>query len=276
METAFLCWNLNRKPLQQLVAELARSRSVDVLILLECAIGIADLLLALNEPGSAEAIFYYAATPAGSSDEIKIFTRFSTEFLRPIQDARRLTIRHLVLPARTDVMLAVVHFRSKLHWSDTSQYFECTELGRTIADAERQVGHSQTVLAGDLNMNPFEAGVVAANGLNATMVRSQALKQSRTVQDKEYTFFYNPMWGHFGDGELKPPGTYHNVSNEHVTYYWNIFDQVLVRPSLVERLSRDGVEIVTSVAGASLLTRNGRPDKSVGSDHLPLLFRLDL
>ena len=51
---------------------------------------------------------------------------------------------------------------------------------------------------------------------------------------------------------------------------------MLIRPSLVERLSRDGVEIVTNAAGTSLLARNGRPDKSVGSDHLPLLFRLDL
>jgi endonuclease/exonuclease/phosphatase (EEP) superfamily protein YafD len=245
-----------------------------VLILLECAIGIADLLLALNN--GVKPIFHYAPTPAGDTDEIKIFIRFSTEFLRPVQDARRLTIRHLVLPARTNVILAVVHFRSKLYWRNDSQYFECTELGRTITDAERRVGHSQTILAGDLNMNPFEAGVVAANGLNATMVRSQALKQSRTVQDKDYTFFYNPMWRHFGDGELKPPGTYYNASGEHVTYYWNIFDQVLIRPSLVERLSRDGVEIVTSAAGASLLMRSGRPDKSAGSDHLPLLFRMDL
>ena len=274
METVFLCWNLNRRPLQELIAVLARSRDVDALILLECAIGIADLLLTLNQDD--QPIFHYAANPAGASDEIKIFTRFSTEFLRPVQDARRLTIRHLVLPARTEVILAVVHLRSKLHWSDTSQHFECTELGRTIADAERQVGHSHTVLTGDLNMNPFEAGVVAANGLNATMVRSQALKQSRTVQDKDYTFFFNPMWGHFGDGELKPPGTYYYASDEHVTYYRNMFDQVLIRPSLVERLPRDGVEIVTSAAGASLLARNGWPDTSTGSDHLPLLFRLDL
>lgn len=127
METVFLCWNLNRRPLQQLVAELALSRDVDVLILLECAIGVADLLFALNKPEDAQPIFHFAANPAGFSDEIKIFTRFSTEFLRPVQDARRLTIRHLVLPGRIDVILAVVHFRSKLNWSDTSQHLECTE-----------------------------------------------------------------------------------------------------------------------------------------------------
>ena len=49
METVFLCWNLSRRPLQQFVAKLARTRDVDELILLECAIGVADLLLTLNK-----------------------------------------------------------------------------------------------------------------------------------------------------------------------------------------------------------------------------------
>ena len=45
-------------------------------------------------------------------------------------------------------------------------------------------------------MNPFEAGVVGAAGLNATMARSQALKEFCTVRGRQYQFFYNPMWGH--------------------------------------------------------------------------------
>ena len=42
-------------------------------------------------------------------------------------------------------------------------------------------------------MNSFESGVVGAAGLNATMVRSQALKEFRTVQGQRYQFFFNPM-----------------------------------------------------------------------------------
>jgi hypothetical protein len=205
------CWNLKRRPLERLVAELARSRDSDVIILLECDISIPELLLTLND--GIRPTFHYAPTTIVPSEEgIKIFKRFSTDFIRPVRDARRHTIRRLILPARTDIILAAVHLPSKLTWSDTSQHFECAELARTITDVERQVGHSQTVLVGDLNMNPFEAGMVAANGLNATMVRSQALKRSRTVQDREYAFFFNPMWGHFGDGELKPPGTFYYAS----------------------------------------------------------------
>ena len=48
-------------------------------------------------------------------------------------------------------------------------------------------------------MNPFEHGVVAANGLNAVMARKVAARDTRTVLAHEYPFFYNPMWGHFGD-----------------------------------------------------------------------------
>jgi hypothetical protein len=56
------------------------------------------------------------------------------------------------------------------------------------------------VLVGDFNMNPFQEGVVAANGLNAVMARRVAARRrTRVVQEREYPFFYNPMWGHFGD-----------------------------------------------------------------------------
>ena len=106
------------------------------------------------------------------------------------------------------------------------------------------------------------------------MVRSQALRESRTVQGREYPFLFNPMWGHFGELDQKPPGTYYYDSKQHVNYYWNMFDQVLIRPSLLNMFSRDGVEIMTHAGPYPLLASNGLPNRAVGSDHLPLLFRL--
>lgn len=44
----FLCWNLNRRPLHHLVAELVNSERVDVIILIESRVLVADLLTALN------------------------------------------------------------------------------------------------------------------------------------------------------------------------------------------------------------------------------------
>ena len=107
------------------------------------------------------------------------------------------------------------------------------------------------------------------------MSREVASRGSRTVQAREYDFFYNPMWAHFGDRQNGPPGTYYYDKAEHVTYFWNIFDQILVRPALLEGLGSESVRILTSVKGLSLLGPGGRPDRAVASDHLPVLLDLD-
>ena len=53
---------------------------------------------------------------------------------------------------------------------------------------------------------------------------------------------------------------------------FTLFDQVLLRPELILSLQNPGVRIITAVAGVSLLSSVVRPDKRVGSDHLPILF----
>ena len=125
-------------------------------------------------------------------------------------------------------------------------------------------------------MNPFEAGMVGASGLHATMDRTVALRGSRTIRGKDYPFFYNPMWNYFGDENKAVSGTHYYERNEHRVYFWNMFDQVLLRPALIPHLRNPGVRILTEAGGVSLLSGSGRPNKSVGSDHLPILFSLNL
>jgi hypothetical protein len=84
------------------------------------------------------------------------------------------------------------------------------------------------------------------------------------------------MWAHFGDRREGPPGTYYYERSELVNYYWNTFDQVMVRPDLVDRFDREGVRIMTKIGETSLLLDDGRPNKRDSSDHLPLLFEVEL
>ncbi|MBI2808325.1 MAG: hypothetical protein HYX68_25335 [Planctomycetes bacterium] len=51
-----------------------------------------------------------------------------------------------------------------------------------------------------------------------------------------------------------------------------MFDQVLVRPELMDRL--DDLRILDSDGEVSFLNHAGRPDRNTASDHLPILFRL--
>ena len=70
----FLCWNLNRRPLQQLVAELVRSKEVDVVILLECYVDVADVLQSLYAATGQPFYFSYSREQMKT---IRVFTRFS-------------------------------------------------------------------------------------------------------------------------------------------------------------------------------------------------------
>lgn len=123
-------------------------------------------------------------------------------------------------------------------------------------------------------MNPFHDGMVSAFGLHAVMAREVARAGQRVVQGKPWRFFYNPMWACFGDRPPGPPGTFFLSSSKPINHFWHILDQVLVRPSLMDKLNN--VRIVASLDNdgePSLLDHLGHP---LGTDHLPIFFQLDL
>ena len=105
------------------------------------------------------------------------------------------------------------------------------------------------------------------------MTVAVAQLRTREIRGQEYPMMYNPMWGVLGDRTIGPPGTYYRASSGSVNYFWNTFDQVLVRPALVPHLS--AVRVLDTDGTDSLLTANGLPDTANGSDHLPLFFRLE-
>ena len=267
--TKFLFWNLNKKPIPGFVCHLAHEQDVDVLILAECAFSKDGLLEELNRE---VAEYRYAW---GVSDHLVFYTRFHDGFLRPLAESSRVSIRRLSLPGCLPMLVAAAHLPSKMSYAEDSQVFESVRLSRMISEVEEREGHHRTMVIGDLNMNPFEKGMVAAaGGLHAVPSRRVARRGERTVQGEKYRFFYNPMWSHLGD-RAETGGTYYFDHGEPVCYYWNMFDQVLLRPALLEGFAPEQVKIVTEVGGRPLVER-GRVDKDVASDHLPVVVELEI
>jgi hypothetical protein len=186
-----------------------------------------------------------------------------------VSDSDYCAIREIIPPVGEKILLVAIHYPSKLFTSNEDQSLLMPRIMEQINEAERQHGHMRTVLVGDLNMNPFEAGVCGSEGLHAVMCKSIAKKGSRTVYGQERSFFYNPMWNFLGDESAGPPGTYY-YQNGVIAYFWNTFDQVLYRPALLDGYRESDVSIVTQIDDASLLT-NGRLARDY-SDHLPLFF----
>jgi len=265
----FLFWNIARRQVSDLISELAHTHAADLVILVESDIPDTELLLALNRESPRYQL------PFGVCERIQVFTRFHAGFLLPFYEDDYVSIRKLQLPEIPELLLVMAHLPSGLYQNAGSRSAACVELAKLIISQEERAGHDRTIVIGDLNINPFEPGMISAVALNAVMTKALAASAKRTVKNQRYPLFYNPMWSLFGDGNGGPGGTYYYGRAEYETHFWHLFDQVLLRPSVVGGFSNDALKILTSIKDVSLLNPRGQPNRSVGSDHLPILFSLD-
>jgi hypothetical protein len=269
---SFLLWNLHKKELLPTISKIVRLYGIDVLILIESCEEISKVLLTLNHSVRGNLFDH----PFTNCDHVQIFTKFPATFMRPVHESGRYTIRHLQLPGLMDLIIVAAHFISKVNASADSQTSEMIEFAHDIRNVEMQFGHLRTLVTGDLNMNPFETGVVTANGLHGIMERNIVKKRFRVIQGRSYDYFYNPMWNLLGDCTNGPPGTYYESRAEMVNYFWNMYDQVLIRSELLPVFDNKYLKIISSIEEESLLNENGIPDAMKYSDHLPITFKLIL
>jgi hypothetical protein len=267
----FLFWNTYKKPLKDEIVELCKEHFVDILILAESKVNDAELLISLNEKASN-----MFCCPPNSSSRLKFFVRYPLSCFTPIMDAGGVSARKLSLPLGQEIILIAVHLPSNLYGSDFDPAMVGADLSRTITEIEKERGHERTLIVGDINMNPFDDGVVAASGLHGVMEKQIARKIKRTTRGQEKKFFYNPMWALMGQNFPRPAGTYYYEKSGEVTYFWNTFDQVLLRPELIDIFSEKSLRIIANTKTRSFVNKTGLPDKENFSDHLPILFSLQI
>jgi exonuclease III len=268
MDLTFLFWNTNSKKCLEEINNLVNKYSIDVLILAENPCSQSEILLLLNKDNN----LFFPQHPYSQCKKIKIYTRFHYDFIEPIEESNRFTARRLNLPTLKSLNLIALHLGDKGSFNSESQSEMASLLKDTIDGIEIRECHERTVVVGDFNMNPFEIGLVKANGLHATMSQSVAKKEQRTVQGKDYKYFYNPMWSLFGDLSDDVSGTYYYKKAELVNYHWNIFDQVLLRPVLIDKFDKQSLRILSDDGVKKLVNKNGIPNRQLYSDHLPIKF----
>lgn len=267
----FIFWNLNRRTPPGLLSALVLEQRPDFLLLAECADAEVALLERVNGVESA-APYLSHSDPLG---RVRVLSCLPRETVRRVHDDRYVSIRRVAAPGAADFLLVIAHLPSKLRRGETDQALAATRLARLIEESEARAGHARTIVVGDLNMNPFEPGLVGAEGLHAVMSRDVARRGARTVDGCARRFFYNPMWGRMGDLSPGPPGTYYYGDSRQVCFFWNTFDQVLVRPALVDEFVDEGLGVLTSIGETRLLDHRGVPRTGGASDHLPITFRME-
>lgn len=100
-----------------------------------------------------------------------------------------------------------------------------------INELEIKLKLNNTIMLGDINENPYDSGCLNATKFHGISSGEDAGKESRLIMGKTFKMFYNPMWNLFGDFSY-PPGTYYHNGSEPINSFWNIYDQVMIRPSM--------------------------------------------
>lgn len=259
---------------EAMVARLAVEQSVDLLVLAESPTD-PDLVLAELRKFAVEFDF-----PTNQHERFQIFTKFNGQYLTNLERHDRLSVHRLCLPSTREVNFAVIHFYDRRNNHPEAQASFARDVYLTVHNAEDNAGHTRTVVVGDFNMNPFEKGMVdAVGGFGAMASRELAIRNSSEGMIGQRRF-YNPSWSRLGSAF--PPGTYYwnNVSDP-LNIFWHSIDQVLVRPALLDFFRDEDFRILTSLMSPEggtidLFRSTGKHWKVEVSDHLPILFKLEL
>jgi len=265
-------FDMSERQLPQIATELALERSLDLLFLIECGVPVEPI------PTSPEEGLEFFAVACG--DRFKVLVRFDPQFmcrLAPPVPSDRFDLWHLKLPLQEDVLIGVVHGLDKRNNSQQRQELFLRQFVAGLEYHEGKAGHNRSIVLGDFNANPYEAPMASALGMNAVMSRTIAQGPARRLLNSSYPFFYNPMWNLYGDEpRASAPATYFYRGSDPTEMYWHMLDQVLIRPSLIERFQVGALEIITAIRGRELTRASGIPDRSRFSDHLPVVFGVDL
>lgn len=265
----YLFWNVNKnKRINNVIKDVIIDNDCDVIALAEYE----DDLNSLIKDLYSEGYNFYPLDQIGCK-RIQIITKFKPKQIKFRHDRDKYTIKTIPHETHNEINIVFLHLQSKTNDEhDEARAFELLNIKNNLEKIEEQYDNKKSIIVGDFNMNPFERPMVSASGIHSLSSSNETLRGKRTVGGYDFSMFYNPMWNFLGD-RCKPEGTYYYSKSQHVNYFWNIFDQVVIRPELVEYFDMEKLKIITNVGSISLLNKNGKPNKQI-SDHLPLFFNI--
>lgn len=268
---SILFWNTNQIDNSEQIGNICLEKDIDILLLAECKID-SDILL--NRMNSLQPERNYVEYIYGES-AVRFISRFPASMIIPEFDNGRVSVRRFKPPIGREISIVAVHLPSQLHTDELERYAYTRSVRSEIEAIEERIQHRNTIIIGDLNMDPFDMPLTAADGFHAMMDKKIAQKPHRVAMGTKYSFFYNPMWSRLGDTSAGPVGTYYYSKGGAINNrYWHLFDQILLRPDLLDFFDDKDLEVISNINGVSLIQRN-KIDKNI-SDHLPIMLNLTI
>ena len=261
-------WNVNKNcTIDNLIFDLLYENKVDILILAEYENDIDELCKKLNTKIPR---FKPLQSVSIGCDRIKgIYnSRYSQ---RPLFANTRCLITSFST-SYFKIIFGMIHAHSNLHKTDNDRIMYFSKFYKDVENCESELDTYNTIILGDFNSNPFDHSIISAGALHAIPYKEEAAKLCRTVDEISYKTFYNPSWKLIAQN-TPPYGTYYYNSSDCANYFWNIYDQVIIRPNLIKAFVDDSLRIITKIKNKTLLKDEYKPNKNY-SDHLPIVFEI--
>lgn len=269
----FLFWNLNEKNLEDVIVKICAEHNIELFSLCEHSkIDIHSLLNKLNTLGKE---FVHLSK---NIDEDKTYRTISFSLKKlniATHTEQHMLSTHVIESVNRKIAYTSVHFESSTNEDKKALSMLLPLHNNTISEQLEMIGTTSSIIVGDFNVNPHDAGMISAIGFNSVMCPKIAKRKTRTYKSIDYPYYYNPLWSKLGSNSANVMGTYYYSSGQ-ITQYWNAFDQVLISSDLVETFSYDSLSIIHSVDNVNLLTKSGLPNKKLYSDHLPIIFEINM
>lgn len=262
-----LFWNVhNNIHINDILVQAILETNADIIGLAEYNnTVITDLISNLNANQTTYYLFHFMGCK-----RIRIISKINPRLTMPLYQCSYYTIWNIPYNKNDRLNIVFLHFPI-CYLKEYDKIDIVDELREAIENCEIKTNCVNSVIVGDYNMNPFDKQMYVGKGLNAIPVSDIAKKQSREVRKKERLFFYNPTWNMIGDFTT-PPGSYYKYESSVECLFWNLFDQVCIRPSLIDSFKQESLKYITKINNTDLL-KNGIPNIEI-SDHLPLYFEL--
>lgn len=258
-------WNTHKnEDINSILCDLIIENHISVVVLAEYAADIDDLIDLLHSCGVS-----MQRVPTTGCDRIHILGMKGLHIEPQLQ-----TDRSSIQVIKENTILCCVHLNSQIYSDNIDRReIDIEQIIGDILNLEKELNTKNTIIVGDFNINPYDKSCISARYFHGVPVYKEALRESRIIAGKEFHMFYNPMWNFFGDFN-EPYGTYYHNSSDTINPYWNVYDQVIIRPVLRKQFIDKSLRILTETATISLLDRDKHPDCNI-SDHLPITFEIE-
>jgi|GEM_PF-4274945 len=272
--SVFGFWNLKKLEASSLVAEFVDKEGVDFFF---CCEGqrldqrfLVQKMIQKNKGGS----LFEVTSPGLQDPGIRAFTRYP-KLIVPIADTTRMRCFKISLPCIPVFIAAVVHGPTLRGTSRKNVDDAMSRLSRDLEFQKLNLGVNHSLVLGDFNSNPYDRGIVSAEGFHAIPDGAEVESRGeRMIDGEKYSYHYNPMWNFLGDKTAGPPGTLYYRESGSFQQQWHLFDQVMLSRGLLSHFDLDSVRIA-ECKYLDLIRPNGRirgNRKNDKPDHLPIIL----